>query len=87
MYIEFIIFVQSTEMEEKFSACNTKIMYLGNKRIFTIWTQRNVLPFCNLYYVYASNVKSAHTHITCFVNKIRGAKNIHPWKWSEKTHY
>ena len=36
-------------------------------RIITIWTQRNVFPFCSLYYIYAGDVKSAHTHIKRFV--------------------
>ena len=36
--VEGKIFVQSTEMEEKFNVCiyNTKIKKLGNKRIITI---------------------------------------------------
>ena len=35
MYTEGMIFVQSTEMEEKFSACIFK-SNVGNKRIITI---------------------------------------------------
>ena len=48
MYIEGAIFVQSTEMEEKFGACIYK---------------NNVFPFFSLYAYNASNVKSAHTHV------------------------
>ena len=59
-----MIFVQSTEMEEEFSAAYTKIMKLGNKRIIANQTQRNVFPFFSLYHICASDVKSAHTH--CF---------------------
>ena len=63
VYIEGIIFVQSTEMEEKFSACTCKKMQLDNKRIITIKTQRNIFPFFSLCHIYASAVKSAHTHV------------------------
>ena len=51
MDIEGIIFVQSTEMEKKFSAC----IYKNNivKQVF--------------YNLYASDVKSIHTHVKCFV--------------------
>ena len=41
-------------------------MYLGNKIIITIYTQRHVFPFFSLYHIYASDVKSAHTHMLMF---------------------
>ena len=41
----------------------TKIIQLSNKRIISIYTQRNVFPFFSLFHIYASNVKHAHTHV------------------------
>ena len=48
MYIEGILFVQSTEMEEEFSAC----IYKNNVVI-------REQSLCD--------VKTAHTHVKCFV--------------------
>jgi hypothetical protein len=42
---------------------HAKKMYLDNKRIITIKTQRNIFPFFSLCHIYASAVKSAHTHV------------------------
>ena len=61
--IEGIIFVLSTEMEEKFSTC----IYKDDKRINTILTKRNVFPICNLYYIYLSDDKYSNTYVKCFV--------------------
>ena len=43
-----IIFVQSTEMEEKFSAFIYKNMQIGNKRIIATKTRRNIFSFISL---------------------------------------
>ena len=38
-------------------------MQIGTMRIITIQTQRNAFPFFSLYHIYASDVKSSHTHV------------------------
>ena len=45
-------------------------MQLGNNRIITILKQRNVFPFFSLYRIYASDVKSAHTHVNVLFKDI-----------------
>ena len=58
-----LICVQSTEIEDKFRAIIQKNMQIGNKRIITIKTQRNVLHSV----VYIVQMQSEHTQVKCFV--------------------